>query len=164
VGATTGALTVYYLSDQLSGRSKYYKISEVAFRKDAKAEITEVKFSPSNERVVLGCRDDCIYLYSCELGTITAGEGRATSTQGTCVLRAMHKLRGHSSTITHIGMPLVLFFTSPRLLIIYVFSAFPRLELRQPAHPVHLRRLRAAVSTHYSVLYLTHCTPSDCSL
>lgn len=104
MGATTGTLTVHYLSDQLSGRSRYYKISEVAFRKDAKNEITEVKFSPSNERIVLGCRDDCIYLYSCELGTITSGEGRATTTQGTCVLRAMHKLRGHSSTITHIGM------------------------------------------------------------
>ena len=31
------------LADQLSGRSRYYKISEVAFRKDAKAEITEIR-------------------------------------------------------------------------------------------------------------------------
>ena len=103
VGATTGALTVYYLSDRLLARSQYYKLSEVAFRKDAKAEVTEVKFSPSNERVVIGCRDDCIYLYSCELGTVSTGEGRAAVQHGTCVLKAMHKLRGHSSTITHIG-------------------------------------------------------------
>jgi hypothetical protein len=103
VGATSGTLTVYYLSDEPSSRSRYYKLTEVAFRKDAKSEVTEVKFSPSNERIAIGCRDDCIYLYSCELGTLTSGEGRNTSTQGTCVLRAMHKLRGHSSTITHIG-------------------------------------------------------------
>lgn len=103
VGSTTGTLTVYYLSDQLSGSSKYYKLTEVAFRKDAKNEVTEVKFAPSNERIALGCRDDCIYVYSCELGTVTSGQGRNTSVAGMCVLRAMHKLRGHSSTITHLG-------------------------------------------------------------
>jgi hypothetical protein len=119
VGATNGALTVYYLSDQLGARSRYYKLTEVAFRKDAKHEVTEVKFSPSNERIAIGCRDDCIYLYSCELGTITSGEGRNTNTQGTCVLRALHKLRGHSSTITHLGayecnhaVLLIIFFCS----------------------------------------------------
>lgn len=103
VGSTVGTLTVYYLADQLGPRSKYYKLTEVAFRKDAKNEVTEVKFAPSNERIAMGCRDDCIYVYSCEMGTVTSGQGRNTSTAGMCVLRAMHKLRGHSSTITHLG-------------------------------------------------------------
>lgn len=103
LGSTTGTLTVYYLADQLTARSKYYKLSEVAFRKDAQYEVTTVKFAPSNERIALGCRDNCVYVYSCELGTVTSGQGRNTSTIGTCVLRAMHKLRGHSSTITHLG-------------------------------------------------------------
>jgi hypothetical protein len=103
VGSTIGTLTVYYLSDQLNNRTKTYRINEVAFRKDAKMECTEVKFSPSNERIALGCRDDCIYLYSCELGTVQSGVGRGITESGVCVLRAMHKLRGHSSTITHLG-------------------------------------------------------------
>lgn len=79
-----------------------------------------MKFSPNNERIALGCRDDCIYLYSCELGTVSSGAGRNTTTQGTCVLRALHKLRGHSSTITHIGASL--------LILILHMNAFDQLS------------------------------------
>jgi len=102
VGSAAGTLTVYYLSDQLLPRSRYYKVTEVGFRKDARAEVTEVKFSPSNERIAMGCRDDCIYVYNCELGTVPTGHGRNMSETGVCILRAMHKLKGHSSSITHL--------------------------------------------------------------
>lgn len=101
MGSTAGTLTIYYLSNQMS-RNHHYRITEVAFRKDSQSEATEVKFSPSNDKIALGCRDDCIYLYNCELGTVQTGQGRNITVKGMCVLRALHKLRGHSSTISHI--------------------------------------------------------------
>ena len=76
-------------------------MDEVAYRKDCKNECTEVKFSPSNERIALGTRDDTIYIYSVELSLNQTGSARNMHTVGNCVLRAMHRLRGHSSTITH---------------------------------------------------------------
>jgi len=103
VGATSGSVTVHYLADSLASGSHHYRLSEVAFRRDAKAEITEIKFAPSNDRLALGCRDDCIYVYGCELDVVGSGSGRAVTRKGTCVLKAMHRLRGHSSTITHLG-------------------------------------------------------------
>ncbi|KAJ1418197.1 WD40-repeat-containing domain protein [Ochromonadaceae sp. CCMP2298] len=102
VGSASGTLTIYYLSDQLLPSSKYYKISEVGFRKDARAEATDVKFSPSNDLIALGCRDDCIYLYGCQLETVQQGHGRGMHEAGVCQLKALHRLRGHSSSITHL--------------------------------------------------------------
>ena len=102
VGSTAGSLTVYYLSGQVATKSNKYTLSEVAFRKDSKAEVTEVKFSPVNDKIAIGCRDDCVYIYYCDLSIVQSGHGRAIVEKGQCMLRASHKLRGHSATITHI--------------------------------------------------------------
>jgi len=102
VGSNAGSLTIYFLTDFMEKGGNYYRIDEVAYRKDGKSEVTEVKFSPSNDKIALGAHDDCIYLYSCDLSLNTSGEGRKMTTSGSCVLRALHRLRGHSSTITHI--------------------------------------------------------------
>ena len=51
----------------------------------------DVKFSPNNEHLALGARDNYIYVYACTL-----------SGAGSCLLRPLHRLGGHSSYITHI--------------------------------------------------------------
>lgn len=101
-GSTSGELTVHFLSDLLVPKQNYYRLEEVAFRKDAKGEATVLAFSPSNDKIALGSRDDCIYLYSVQLAVETAGQARQQFSVGTCVLRALHRLRGHSATITSI--------------------------------------------------------------
>jgi WD40 repeat protein len=102
VGSNAGTLTIYFLTDFMEKGGNFYRVDEVAFRKDCKSECTEVKFSPSNEKIVLGAHDDSIYVYGCELTLTPTGQGRNTNTLGSCVLRALHRLRGHSSAITHI--------------------------------------------------------------
>lgn len=101
-GSNAGSLTIYFLTDFMEKGGNYYRLDEVAYRKDCKSECTEVKFSPSNEMIALGAHDDSIYLYSCQLSLTSTGQGRNSKTVGTCLLRALHRLRGHSSTITHI--------------------------------------------------------------
>lgn len=96
-------MSVYFLTDQPESNGDLLKIEETAFRKDSKAEATDIKFSPSNTMIAAGFRDDCIYLYSCQMSITETGKGRNIFQTGNCVLRALHKLRGHSSTITHIG-------------------------------------------------------------
>jgi hypothetical protein len=62
-----------------------------------------VKFAPSNEMIAMGSRDDSVYVYSCKLSiSEVSGKGRNIVQEGSCILRAMHRLRGHSSTITHL--------------------------------------------------------------
>lgn len=103
VGSTTGSITIHYLSAALDASGNFFRIEEVAYRKDAKGEATEIKFAPSNTMVALGSRDDFIYLYAVEFGLQNQGSGRNIVETASCVLRAMHKLKGHSATITHIG-------------------------------------------------------------
>eukprot|EP00918_Siedleckia_nematoides_P052430 GHVU01114563.1.p1 GENE.GHVU01114563.1~~GHVU01114563.1.p1 ORF type:complete len:208 (+),score=29.15 GHVU01114563.1:487-1110(+) len=53
--------------------------------------------------IAAGSRDDNIYIYSCDMSVNeVSGKGRNIVQEGRCILRAMHKLRGHSSTITHL--------------------------------------------------------------
>lgn len=52
VGCNAGSITIFYLTDQLNKKGNYFKVEEVAFRKDAKSEATDIKFSPSNEMVL----------------------------------------------------------------------------------------------------------------
>lgn len=102
VGSNSGSITVYYLTDKLVPDTNYYTLDEIAYRKDSNAEATDIKFSPDNTKIALGSRDDSIYIYSCQLSFEETGKGRQTSSKGYCILRALHRLRGHSSAITHL--------------------------------------------------------------
>lgn len=103
-GSTSGDVTVYFLGDTL--KRGLYTVEEVAYRKDAKAEVTCIGFAPSNNHLAMGCRDDSIYVYSAAMSVqvsqgVTQGQRKQESV-GSCLLRALHRLRGHSSTITHL--------------------------------------------------------------
>ena len=52
---------------------------------------------------VLGSHDNTICVYGCELSTKEVGYGRDMWVNGVCVLRPLHRLRGHTSYITHLG-------------------------------------------------------------
>ena len=71
MGSNAGSLTVHFLTDELHAKGNYYIIKEVAYRKDCKAECSDVKFSPSNDKIALGCHDDCISVYACSLQVLS---------------------------------------------------------------------------------------------
>eukprot|EP01038_Epipyxis_sp_PR26KG_P012826 gene12826-17196_t len=104
VGSTNGSIAIYFLSDSfVSSDDNYLRLDQVGFRKDMKGiECTVIKFSPSNKMIAVGCRDDSIYLYNVEFAVTSSGQGRNMKSSATCVIRAMHRLKGHSSTISHI--------------------------------------------------------------
>lgn len=116
VGSTAGDVTVYFISDDLqpthNGGSRggngngVYRLQEVAYRKDGRNEMTCMSFSPGNDRLAVGSRDDSIYIYNVTMNVAVAtgagSGGRQTSHSPQCVLRALHRLKGHSSTITHL--------------------------------------------------------------
>lgn len=102
VGCNSGSITVFFLSDTLQPKTEYYQLQEVAFRKDCKGECTTIKFSPDSSMLAVGSRDDFVYIYACSLSMSEIGKGRDIHASGQCTLRAMHRLKGHSSSITHI--------------------------------------------------------------
>ena len=59
------------------------------YRKDAKEEISDIKFSPRNDIMAVGSHDNFIYLYACP---------QVPSPD----LSPLFKLKGHSSYITHL--------------------------------------------------------------
>jgi WD40 repeat protein len=71
-------------------------LKEVSYRKDFKEDISDIKFSPNNDHLAVGSHDDFIIIYTCLL-SVDKFSG------GSCVLKPLHKLNGHSSYITHIG-------------------------------------------------------------
>ncbi len=75
-------------------RSKQYTLTEVAFRRDFREAVSDVKFSPSGDMIAAASNDDTICLYSCE----TIADNNTVS----CTLKPLHRLRGHSSYITHL--------------------------------------------------------------
>lgn len=116
-------------SSSSSSSSTSPVLRECTFRKDLKEEISDIKFSPSNTRLAVGSHDDVIIIYSCIL---TVDDSRyelyiresvlglpltlhlplsilsslylcRNNSSGSCVLRPVHKLKGHSAYITHIG-------------------------------------------------------------
>lgn len=103
-GGTSGAIIVMYLSDELLPNSKFYKLTEVAYRKDAAQECSDIKFSPSNDMIALGTHDNFIYIYGCDLSVQETGYGQNVTSVGLCTLKALQRLRGHTSYITHLGM------------------------------------------------------------
>jgi WD40 repeat protein len=117
VGSTAGDVTVYFISDVLQPThnggnvrggnvANVYRLAEVAYRKDGKSEMTCMSFSPANDKLAVGSRDDSIYVYQAQMDVVVAAgagaQGRQTTHTPRCVLRAMHRLKGHSSTITHL--------------------------------------------------------------
>jgi WD40 repeat protein len=97
-GFASGGFSIYSLAQSPSNRadsttssSFRMNILEECFRKDAREEVSDIKFSPSNIRLAVGSKDCSIYIYKCALAP------------GGCALRSLHKLTGHSSHITHLG-------------------------------------------------------------
>jgi WD40 repeat protein len=99
-------------SNRLGGGSAL-TLTEAAFRKDCKEEISDIKFSPSNDRLAAGSHDNSIVVYVCTLSSTTSevvenrggGRGRGEGGGGgSCSLQPLHRLRGHTSYITHLGM------------------------------------------------------------
>jgi len=83
-------------------RRNEYVLREVAFRKDAREGITDCKFSHTLQEgegdfgvivdlLAAASSDDTICVYTC-----------AFSPEGGCIMRPLHRLRGHSSYVTHI--------------------------------------------------------------
>lgn len=94
VGTSSGSISVLGLTP-LKG---YYQLSELAYRKDSKDVISDIKFSDNCLRIATGSHDSSIYVYSCNLD--------CTSSSLSCTLRAMHKLKGHTAYITHLDWSL----------------------------------------------------------
>ena len=69
-----------------------FTLIELSSYKDAKENIMDVKFSPDNTKLAAGSGDNFIYVYSC------------TYEGSTCRLTHLHKLAGHSSFVTHLGI------------------------------------------------------------
>lgn len=104
VGSTSGTITIFYIALSVYNKNprvrnyllnKLDTLPEVAFRKDSQVEITCLKFSPSNQRIAAGSRDDSIYIYTFRHETPSANSVPKVT------LTALHKLKGHSSTICH---------------------------------------------------------------
>eukprot|EP00606_Chrysophyceae_sp_TOSAG23-5_P000725 GSChrysophyteH2.ASY1.ANO1.670.1 assembled CDS len=84
-GTMSGSVHVYAMQ---------YTLTEVAFRRDFREAVSDVKFSPSGDMIAAASNDDTICLYSCE----TIADNNTVS----CTLKPLHRLRGHSSYITHL--------------------------------------------------------------
>lgn len=106
VGLSTGGLSLFFYqpSEARGGggggsrpnrsvRTQQGSLVEEAFRRDAKETCNDVKFSPDDGKIALGSNDQFIYIYSCVLES------------GSCVIKPMHRLAGHTSYITHLGIP-----------------------------------------------------------
>jgi WD40 repeat protein len=90
-GYSSAGFSIFSLtSSKASGQQFRLSIAEESFRKDAREEISDIKFSPSNNRLAVGSADSHIYVYKCSLAP------------GACSLRSLHRLSGHSSHITHL--------------------------------------------------------------
>ena len=96
VGSNSGGVSVYSLW-QKPPRQAHGSLSEVAFRKDCKEEMSDVKFSPDNDKLAAGSHDNTIVVYNVSLSP------GADGSPGTCTMKPLHRLRGHTSYITHFG-------------------------------------------------------------
>lgn len=71
MGFTNGSLSIYsHLVAASSSSGPVLK--ESAFRKDFQEEVTDIKFSPNNELLAAGSRDNFIIVYSCILSVSEA--------------------------------------------------------------------------------------------
>ena len=100
VGMSSGGISLLYRDS-----TNEKMISECAFRKDAKEEIADVKFSPSGGGFAAASHDNFIYIYGCLESTppdVKGDRGEIIRSHKQYSLRPLQKLRGHSSYITHI--------------------------------------------------------------
>ena len=58
-----------------------------------------------NMQIAVGSRDDIIYIYCWGVESSIAGQVRSTAapSSSNVSLKLMHKLKGHTATILHIG-------------------------------------------------------------
>ena len=75
-------------------RSKKYSLAEVSFRRDFREPVTDVAFSPDNCKIAAGSSDDSICIYGCDMNV--------DKQSAKCSMQPLHRLRGHSSYITHL--------------------------------------------------------------
>ena len=91
VGLTNGGVYLYTLNP---AEIVYNRVDNgldlLSFRKDAKEVVSDIKFSPDSNMLAACSHDNFIYLYRC-----AASSSRVN-------LQPMHKLKGHSSYVTHI--------------------------------------------------------------
>lgn len=125
----------------------------MAFRRDGKEEISDVKFSPANNQIAMGSHDNSIYIYDVSMEVSQSGNGRNTVPQASCTLKPLHRMRGHSSYITHIGQLKHLQisirkFLFPQLSLCQydLTKIFYRLELRQHTYTLYMWCIRITVS------------------
>ena len=100
VGISSGGICLLY-RDSMNEKM----LSECAFRKDAKEEISDVKFNPSGVGFAAASHDNFIYIYGCFESTppdVKGDRGEVIRSRKQYSLRPLQKLRGHSSYITHI--------------------------------------------------------------
>ena len=100
IGMSSGGICLLY-RDSVDEKS----LKDCAFRKDAKEEISDVKFSPSGASFAAASHDNFIYIYACIESTppdVKGDRGDIIRSQKQFSLRPLQKLRGHSSYVTHI--------------------------------------------------------------
>ena len=103
VGMISGAVSVYSLS---FSSTLIVTLKETAFRKDHKEGVSDIRFSPSNDRLAVGSHDNTIIVYACGLSALEENSKRGGLGLGpltySCVLKPLHRLKGHhSSYISH---------------------------------------------------------------
>lgn len=97
-GRSLGEARQLASSQQAQRSGKGWSLLELVYRKDCKEGISDIKFSPLDDKVAAGSNDDTIVIYSCVAGTSTGAAGMTP----TATLTPLHRLRGHSSFITHL--------------------------------------------------------------
>lgn len=102
IGMSSGAISVLALETATAGGCLIY---ESAFRKDCKDVVSDVKFSPNQGYIAAGSHDDAVYVYSLTNSTPTdrkGDRGEVLRSRRRMSLHPLHRLKGHSSYLTHI--------------------------------------------------------------
>jgi WD40 repeat protein len=107
VGQAGGIISVYALGGNSNSKSSgscrggsskatdnLRSLVEVTFRRDSKEDISDIKFSPNDEYLASGSHDNIICVYNCRFN------------ENSCIIRPLHKLRGHTSFVTHLDWSL----------------------------------------------------------
>lgn len=80
-------------------------LSETAYRKDSKEGISDVKFNATGDSICAGSHDNYVYVYTCSAAPAVekkGDRGEVIRSKKQFILRPIHRLRGHSSYITHV--------------------------------------------------------------
>lgn len=79
---------------------KTYTLEECTsgYRRDFKEGVSDVKFSPDGSMLAAGSNDDTICVYKVSYSTVDAADNKESGVS----LRPLHRLKGHSSYISHL--------------------------------------------------------------